>query len=179
MLEKLGGQQRFIETYDSNESPLIHFINTSLCCVISRELVKWVLAKTMWRCWETWCALWTAPTSKTLTLSFWRNWRTARTSPKLRSLPWKRSYFQGRHSMGMWMRTFANKVCFDFWLNHRSCTCNNNTIYNMNLVFRKTTTWNQQTLEDLGTLPLYLTQNFWSMFTTVRLCFTIFFYLRL
>ncbi|XP_023829539.1 mesothelin-like protein [Salvelinus sp. IW2-2015] len=32
--------------------------------------------------------------------------------------------------------------------------------------YGKTTTWNQQTLEDLETLPLYLTQNFWSLFTT-------------
>uniref|UniRef100_A0A8C7CC17 Mesothelin-like protein n=1 Tax=Oncorhynchus kisutch TaxID=8019 RepID=A0A8C7CC17_ONCKI len=34
--------------------------------------------------------------------------------------------------------------------------------------YGKTTTWNQQTLEDLETLPLYLTQNFWSLFTTVK-----------
>ncbi|XP_052341753.1 uncharacterized protein LOC118373719 [Oncorhynchus keta] len=32
--------------------------------------------------------------------------------------------------------------------------------------YGKTTTWNQQTLENLETLPLYLTQNFWSLFTT-------------
>uniref|UniRef100_A0A4W5PYK8 Mesothelin a n=1 Tax=Hucho hucho TaxID=62062 RepID=A0A4W5PYK8_9TELE len=32
--------------------------------------------------------------------------------------------------------------------------------------YGKKTTWNQQTLEDLETLPLYLTQNFWSLFTT-------------
>ncbi|KAK6306907.1 hypothetical protein J4Q44_G00220550 [Coregonus suidteri] len=31
--------------------------------------------------------------------------------------------------------------------------------------YGNTATWNQQTLEDLGTLPLYLTQNFWSLFT--------------
>uniref|UniRef100_A0A673C558 Mesothelin a n=2 Tax=Sphaeramia orbicularis TaxID=375764 RepID=A0A673C558_9TELE len=35
-----------------------------------------------------------------------------------------------------------------------------------NTIYGNATTWNQQTLRNLGTLPLYFTRNFWGRFTT-------------